>query len=180
MTFRQDRSDPYQCSEMRAAEPDGAPAWMLRRGEPPDRAVLHRLFVDSWTRFWAPHLPAAAEATFRAKDPVSRFLDASLQHLEVAERDGIIIGVIFVDEDRLEDHHVAHRFQGRGVGRLLLRRAERLGARRLEVRAFNARAIRFYESAGWTRRRTYPTTELGFPVQSHEYVAPIADQISRQ
>ncbi|QLF71776.1 GNAT family N-acetyltransferase (plasmid) [Peteryoungia desertarenae] len=165
---------------MRAAEPDGAPALLVRRAEPPDRTVLHRLLVDSWIRFWAPHLPTAAETEFRARDPVSRFLDASLQDLEVAEWDGTIMGVIFVDGDRLEDLHVAHRFQGRGVGRFLLRRAERLGARRLEVRAFNDRAIRFYESSGWTRGRTYPTTELGFPVQSHEYVAPIADQDPRQ
>lgn len=50
----------------------------------------------------------------------------------MAECDGIIIGVIFVDDDPLEDLHVAHRHQGRCVARLLPRRAEDIGARRLE------------------------------------------------
>ncbi|MEQ9260524.1 MAG: GNAT family N-acetyltransferase [Roseovarius sp.] len=176
MILRPEKHAPRQNNGTRAANRYDLSALRVRRAEPLDRTVLHLLFVDSWTRFWAPHLPAAAEATFRAKDPVSQFLDVSLQDLELAECDGTIIGVIFVHGDRLEDLHVAHRFQGRGVGRLLLRRAERLGARRLEVRAFNARAIRLYESAGWTRRQTYPTTELGFLVQSHEYVAPFVDQ----
>lgn len=154
------------------AGPDGQPECSLRLAGPADRAALHRLFFDSWIAFWAPHLPPAAEVRFRAEDPVARFLDSSLGKIEVAECDGCIAGAILVENARLEDLHVARRFQGRGIGRLLLRRAEELGARRLEVRAFNARAIRFYERAGWVRRRTCETTELGFPVLSHEYAAP--------
>ncbi len=154
------------------AGPDGRPECSLRLAGPADRAALHRLFFASWIAFWAPHLPPAAEVRFRTEDPVTRLLDSSLGKIEVAECDGRIAGAILVEDARLGDLHVARRFQRRGIGRLLLRRAEELGARRLEVRAFNARAIRFYERAGWVRKRTYLTTEIGFPVESHEYVLP--------
>jgi ribosomal protein S18 acetylase RimI-like enzyme len=146
---------------------------MIRPASAPDRDRLHALFTESWLLFWAPHLPPEAEELFRTRDPVASFLDAALFRIEVAELDGEIVGAILVEEDCLEDLHVAREFQGRGVGLRLLRQAEALGARRLEVRAFNARAIRFYELAGWKRRRTYPTTEMGFPTLSHEYVAPL-------
>lgn len=145
---------------------------LIRPAKASDRGALHVLFTDSWLTFWAPHLPREAEARFRAEDPVARFLDASLDRIKVAELGPDIVGAIFVEDDCLEDLHVARSFHRRGIGLRLLRHAEALGARRLEVRAFNERAIRFYEQAGWTMRRTYPTTELGFPVQSHEFVAP--------
>lgn len=49
--------------------------------------------------------------------------------------------------------HFVDKCDGRipGAIRRLLRRAEYLGARRLEVWAFKARTIRFYEAAGWLR-----------------------------
>ncbi|MDG4650375.1 GNAT family N-acetyltransferase [Roseibacterium sp. SDUM158017] len=146
---------------------------LIRPATTSDRGALHALFTDSWLTFWAPHLPPEAEVRFRAEDPVARFLDASLDRIEVAELGPDVVGAIRVEDDCLEDLHVAREFQGRGIGLRLLRQAEALGSRHLEVRAFNERAIRFYERAGWMRRRTYPTTEMGFPTLSHEYVAPL-------
>lgn len=172
MQLRGAEGDPFPIGRGCTAEPDGSGALVLRLASRKDRSALQRLFFDSWIQFWAPHLPAAAEERFRTEDPVSRFLDENLVNLELAECDGRILGAILVEQDCLEDLHVASRFQGRGVGRRLLRRAEDLGARRLEVRAFNVRAIRLYEWAGWFRLRTFRTTEMGSPVLSHEYAAP--------
>jgi ribosomal protein S18 acetylase RimI-like enzyme len=144
----------------------------IRPASSQDRDPLHALFTDSWLLFWAPHLPPEAEEQFRNLGPVAGFLEAALDRIQVAELGSEIVGAILV-EDCLEDLHVAQGFQGRGIGLRLLRHAEGLGARHLEVRAFNEHAICFYERAGWMRRRTYPTTEMGFPILSHEYVAPL-------
>jgi ribosomal protein S18 acetylase RimI-like enzyme len=142
----------------------------IRPASAPDRDRLHALFTESWLLFWAPHLPPEAEVQFRNRDPVAGFLGAALVRLEVAELEGEIVGAIQVEDGCLEDLHVAADVQGRGIGWRLLDRAVSLGARRLEVRAFNERAIRFYEGAGWHRSNTYRTTEMGFPVLSHQYV----------
>lgn len=90
----------------------------------------------------------------------------------VAEVSGAVVGFVIVRlvdvpgaaEAELESIVVAERFQGRGVGGLLLsecaRQAKELGACRLdlEVRESNAAAIRLYRGAGFLetgRRRAY-------------------------
>jgi ribosomal protein S18 acetylase RimI-like enzyme len=151
------------------AEGMAAATPVIRAARPEDRDDLDRLLVTSWLTFWAPHLPARAKESFRARKPVSAFLDASLPHLEVAELDGRIVGAILVADDCLEDLHVAPEAQRRGIGRALLARAVEKGAARLEVRGFNLQAIAFYERQGWVRHRTYGATEMGFPVETHEY-----------
>lgn len=65
----------------------------------------------SWLTYWAPHLPAEAEARFRVKNPVADFLEATLDRLEVAEVDGRIIGAVLILGDCLEDLHVSKSFQ---------------------------------------------------------------------
>jgi GNAT superfamily N-acetyltransferase len=107
------------------------------------------------------------------KNPVADFLDATLERLEVAEVDGRIIGAVLVVGECLQDLHVFKNAQWKGVGRRsLLERAMEKGATRLEFRAFNGRAIAFYERRGWVRCRTYDATEMGVPVVTHEYRSP--------
>ncbi|NKX44634.1 GNAT family N-acetyltransferase [Roseicyclus persicicus] len=156
-----------------AGRRDGAGApqtTVIRAARVDDRPALHALFEESWLSFWAPHLPPGAEERFRARDPVTVFLDEALDRIEVAEVEGAVVGALLVEGDRLEDLHVVQSRQGEGIGRLLFTRAKTLGARRLEVRAFNTRAIAFYDHMGWHRARTFETTELGYPVLTHEYV----------
>lgn len=157
----------------RAGNDAGAAQARIRPATEADRHGLHALLTRSWLTFWAPHLPPEAAARFRAEDPATRFLDAALDRIQVAALGTRIVGAMLVEDGCLEDLHVAVDVQGQGLGRRLLDHAIALGARRLEVRAFNARAIRFCERAGWLRRRTYETTEMGFPVLSHEYAAPL-------
>jgi putative acetyltransferase len=144
----------------------------IRTATPADRAALYRIFVDSGLTFWAPHLPAEARARFDERDPVAGFLDATIDRLEVAEIDGVVVGAILVEDDRLEDLHVALDQRGHGIGALLLNRAVARGARPLEVRAFNAQAIAFYDHIGWQRSGVIDTTEMGVPVRSLCYSTP--------
>jgi ribosomal protein S18 acetylase RimI-like enzyme len=46
--------------------------------------------------------------------------------------------------------------------------AEANGGRTLEVRAFNTRAIRFYERRGWRRVRSYVGDEFGTMLETIE------------
>lgn len=137
-----------------------------------DRASLHSLLTCSWLRFWAPHLPQEAVERFRTQDPVTGFVDAHLARPDVAVIGPRLVGVVLVDGGCLEDLHVAHDARGRGVGRLLFERAVTLGARRLEVRAFNHHATGFYERMGWLPRDSFEATEMGACVLTHEYTAP--------
>jgi GNAT superfamily N-acetyltransferase len=147
-------------------------ALLVRSARPDDKPCLKHLFVQSWLRFWAPHLPDDARQRFLEQDPVDGFLQATLDRLEVAQLGDRIAGAILVDGEWLEDIVVDEDLQGRGIGKHLFLRAVQRGARRLCVRHFNRRAIAFYENMGWTRTRSFMSTEMGAEVLTHEYLAP--------
>lgn len=134
--------------------------------QPEDREALHGLLTRSWLQTWAPHLPADAVARFRAADPVAAELDAHLPTILVARVDGRVAGMLAVVGETLEALHVDGDLWGRGVGTALFRHAEELGARRLEVRAFNTRAIAFYRARGWVETERMMATEMGAPVET--------------
>lgn len=146
-----------------------APDITIRRALVADRAALHRLLTKSWLRVWAPHLRASSVERFQREDPVATEIDESLQWMWVAQADGEIVGSVVVVDDHLVDLHVDFAMWGRGVGTALLEHAEAIGARRLEVRAFNRRAIRLYERRGWRHVATFEASELGTPVTTLVY-----------
>ena len=123
---------------------------------------------------WAPHCHPRSVERFRREDPVARELAASLAGVRVAEVSGRIVGTSTVAGDHLVDLHVAPGLWGRGVGRALMDEAEAAGAARLEVRAFNRRAVAFYERRGWRRVGAFRGTELGTPVTTFVYERPHA------
>lgn len=144
----------------------------LRRPLAADFEALHALFHGSWMTTWAPHLPEEAVERFQTIDPVRQAMKERLDAYWLADLHDRIVGVIHVDGACLEDLHVAPERKGHGIGTYLLSEAERLGARTLDVRAFSDEAIRFYEHRGWIRVRSFMATEMGAPVQTHEYRAP--------
>lgn len=115
----------------------------------------------------APHWPA--DIYRAALDPLAQPRRLAL----VAELAGQIVGFAVLarvaDEAELESIAVAEAVRRQGVGRLLLVQltqwalAESLFRMLLEVRASNARAIRFYQAAGWriggSRKRYYADPE---------------------
>ena len=148
----------------------GEPDLVIRGAVPDDHEVLHDLLFASWMTTWAPACPSEAVAEFREQGPVAGYLTACLEQIDVGVSDGRAVAAMHLRGDHLAALHVAPGLKGRGLGSAMMDEAEARGARRLEVRAFNEPAIRFYEARGWRRERTYMATEVAIPMQTHEYV----------
>jgi GNAT superfamily N-acetyltransferase len=139
-----------------------------------DGDAVGRVQVESWRAAYAGLLPEEAVAGFDiearqrlwrewlAETPATRF-GGPASELFVAELDGDVVGFANVGEARDEARegelyaiYVDPSCWGRGVGRALIERAEEAlraaGFREaiLWVLEGNARAERFYGSAGWT------------------------------
>lgn len=141
----------------------------IRPAKPTDEAVLIDLLERSWRTTWAPNLPRSAGDRFDRDRPVVRYVTAFLSAFEVAVIDGLVVGLLHRDRDHVVSLEVDLWFQGQGIGSALMDHAERHGARRLEVRAFNTKAIRFYERRGWQPVSRFLDTELGAPVETIAY-----------
>ena len=144
-----------------------ASAVEIRRAVGPDQPRLHDLLYRSWMATWAPECPHEAGKEVQATDPVMQYLDACLG--QIGAVDGRIVAAMRVDGDVLAALHVDPDLKGQGIGSAMMDAAEARGAARLEVRAFNEPAIRFYEARGWRRERTYMGAEGNVPVATHEY-----------
>ena len=78
--------------------------------------------------------------------------------LVVAEKDGVPVGFMGVEEGRLEMLFLDPNVRGCGLGRYLLEHGiERLGVKELTVNEQNPQAVGFYEHMGFS---TYKRTEL--------------------
>lgn len=141
----------------------------IRRATASDRAALHDLLYRSWMTTWAPECPDEAVAGFQRTDPVGGYLAACLDQIDIGVRDGRIVAAMHLDGADLAALHVDPDLKGQSIGRAMMDEAERRGAARLEVRAFNDPAIRFYEARGWRRARTYMGSEGNVPMLTHEY-----------
>lgn len=122
---------------------------------------------------WAPEIPFYAVQAFAAHDPVPAVVEARWPIMWVAIVGESLAGRVDVEADRLENIEVDPAMWRQGIGPKLLAHGESLIARShsvafLEVRSFNARAIRFYERHGWTEVRRYPGTECGAPIENIE------------
>lgn len=148
---------------------------LIRPGTPEDAEATARIHVDSWAAAYSLRGPSLEQRRdFHRRSPPSF----------VAEVDGRIAGFVGVGPSRDPDAegelyviYVDPPQWGSGVGRELIRAGEdrmrELGYRHvvLWVLDGNARAQRFYESAGWTldgERR--PIEFLGQTVPEVRYV----------
>jgi ribosomal protein S18 acetylase RimI-like enzyme len=140
----------------------------IRNAEAQDHASLHDLLTRSWLETWAPHVSAASVERFRSEDPVSGYLSGYLTAMTVVEKEGHVLGMVHVVGNSIAAIHGRADARGRGVGARLMDHAEANGGRTLEVRAFNTRAIRFYERRGWRRVRSYVGDEFGTMLETIE------------
>lgn len=139
---------------------------LVRRARSSDSADIKALLDRSWRTHWAPHLDMGAWARYEAARPVEAYVDVYLGAMMVAERGGVVVGMYHLDDGMLHAIHVDSWAIGTGVGAALMAHAEAAGARRLDVRAFNARARAFYASRGWVEIDEHEDTEMGTPVRS--------------
>ncbi len=121
---------------------------------------------------WAPECSEESVARFRSDDVVGRYLDACLELIDVGLINGRVVAMMHLEGEHLAALHVDPDLKGRGIGSMMMAEAEAQGAWRLEARAFNRPAIRFYESRGWQRTRTYEGDEMGTPMLTHEFHGP--------
>jgi ribosomal protein S18 acetylase RimI-like enzyme len=90
----------------------------------------------------------------------------------VAASREIIMGMVFTQNEWIDDLWVHQSYRGAGIGRLLLSRAEleiaERGFRtaRLRVVSSNRDAIRFYERFAWSAQRLFPHEK--FPIKMVE------------
>ncbi|MFC5422843.1 GNAT family N-acetyltransferase [Bosea eneae] len=148
----------------------------LRAGARDDVEAVKRLLDRSWLTTWAPELPLAAVARFAAQDGARAYVEAMVESFELAVApDGRIVGMLHLHGDELSAMHVDPAFQGLGVGRVLLDRAEaalldRSAQPRLEVDLSNTRALAIYRRRGWREVRRFVGDECGAPVEIAELV----------
>lgn len=92
----------------------------------------------------------------------------------VAERDGVVVGLLGLMGAEVGGLFVDPAAQGRGIGRALIEHAAALhGALTLEVFARNDRARRFYDHLGFTERSRRPDEETGETLIALDRVAPL-------
>lgn len=137
---------------------------VLRPAEAEDRHALGQLLEQSWWEHWGPHVTDAARRRYAAETPQLAYVEGHWPEMVLAVRGGAIVGMFHRDGDYLEAIHVAPGQIGKGIGRLLMTRAEADGARRLDVRSFNQSARAFYAARGWREVRRIDGTEMGAPV----------------
>jgi GNAT superfamily N-acetyltransferase len=88
-----------------------------------------------------------------------------------------IMGMVFTQNEWIDDLWVHRRFRGAGIGRLLLLRAEREIAERgfltakLRVVSSNREALRFYGRFGWSAQQLFPHER--FPIKMVEMTKSI-------
>jgi ribosomal protein S18 acetylase RimI-like enzyme len=145
---------------------------VIRKATQEDRAALHSILERSWMTTWAPECSDESVTRFRGEDVVGQYLDACLAQMDVGLLEGQVVAMMHLDGEHLAALHVDPDLKGRGIGSVMMAGAEAQGARRLEVRAFNAPTIHFYESRGWQRTRTYEGDEMGTPMLTHEFHGP--------
>ncbi|WBV43236.1 GNAT family N-acetyltransferase [Pseudoroseomonas cervicalis] len=150
----------------------------LRPARAEDAPALTTLLRRSWLTTWAPELPFPAVQRFAAEDPAAGYVAGMAADFLVAERAGVLLGMAHAMGDLLAALHVDPRAWGQGVGAALLAAAERRIAEghavaRLEVLAFNARALRFYRRQGWAEQARRMGDEYGAPVELVEMRKPL-------
>jgi GNAT superfamily N-acetyltransferase len=150
------------------------PEISIRPAQARDAEALKDLLHRSWRTHWGPHVSAPSRERFERELPANDYVDEFVSHMQVAVRGHDIVGMYHLEGDYLHAIHVAADQIGSGVGRVMMAAAEEGGARRLEVRAFNARARQFYAARGWQEVDRADATEMGTPVVTINMARPQA------
>ena len=120
--------------------------------------------IDVWERSVRATHTFLSEAEIAQIKPFVPQALADVGALVVAERDGVPVGFMGVQDGRLEMLFLDPDARGQGLGRTLLTHGiERLGATELTVNEQNPQAVGFYEHMGFSTYRRTETDEEGRP-----------------
>jgi len=127
----------------------------IRKARPEDKPALTEM-MDSQLRDSYGHFMSANHIdAWLAGGETAKFLDRLLDHVVVAEREGVILGMASIAEAMLGFIWVSADSRGSGVGKALLAHAEQMwrdaghAVGRLECWPVNERAFEFYKAAGY-------------------------------
>lgn len=141
------------------------PDIILRTARPSDTDAVFELLMQTYRTTWEPHLRPEAAARFSSGRSNRNYVERHIGDFVVAERDGIVVGMVHVRADFIDALHVAPEAQGAGIGTRLLAHAEEDMRRdghplaRLETDTFNAQSRGFYGKHGYSEVDTYPDEE---------------------
>ncbi len=133
----------------------------IRQATKSDFGAVVDLCKSSLQMTYGSFLDAEAMRPWREGVELDKYVPARLGSLLVAVDDGLVVGVVAVEDDLIGLLWVAPERRGEGIGKVLVAAAEALirerGHTRLRVEVFepNIGAIRFYERHGWTKQDTY-------------------------
>jgi GNAT superfamily N-acetyltransferase len=143
----------------------GAANIVVRRARLDDAAALKAILYDTFESTWRPQISVAAGLAYLADDPPSAFVGQYGLDFQVAERDGVVVGLIYWESDFVHSLHVRPDHARTGVGARLMDLAEAEIAKaghpavRLETDTFNLRSQAFYKARGYREIDRYPDTE---------------------
>jgi len=145
---------------------------VIRPATPDDATAIARLHVRTHRATYAPLIegPYSAPPVRRRLMDWRSMLGGPGLSFVVAD-DGVIVGFIHAEGERIEPLHVAPSHHRRGLGRaLLLHLLDALRAREIPSAIFNvfernARAIAFYEALGAQRIGVETMTDAPVPYQ---------------
>lgn len=130
-----------------------------------DRAQVKAVLRDTFDTTWLPHVTPAAAETYLSTGHGDRYVDEHLAEFWVAELDGTVAGFVHWRGDFIEAVHVRSSHARRGIGSLLLDRAEAAIAAagfreaQLESDTFNERSHAVYRARGYREKDRYPDDE---------------------
>ncbi len=112
-------------------------------------------------------LTAEAMRPWSEGDVLDKYVPARLGSLLIAVDDGLVVGMVAVEDDLIGQLWVAPERRSQGIGKVLLAAAESMirerGHTTLRVEVFepNVGAVRFYERHGWAKQDTYREPSSG-------------------
>ena len=139
----------------------------LRPARESDKPALVDLLQATWRTTFEPQLPAAATRNFFERKVVETYIARDWPEIVVAEIDGVVAGLVHLEDRLIATLHVAPALWRRGIGRLLLQHVEREAIARghravaLQVEDFNLRAIDLYRRNDYLEIVRRPDREFG-------------------
>ena len=158
----------------------------LRLARPTDAAALRAILHDTYESTWLPRLTADAARAFREEDRPAAYVAARGALFWVAEQDGAVAGFVDWEGDFVNALHVHSGQARKGLGGLLMDKAEleiaRAGfaAARLETDTFNQRSQAFYAGRGYREADRYPDEEWNSGLTTLLLVKPLPGPIDIQ
>ncbi len=138
---------------------------LIRQARAADGEALRAILYETFSGTWAPHLTAAAAAAYRAEDRAGAYVARSGTEFWVAERNGVLAGLVHWRGDFVHALHVRPGQTRARIGVRLMDRAESaiaaagFDAARLETDTFNTASRDFYAARGYREAGRYPDEE---------------------